>query len=99
METEIPRRFRDFAQEHRPLDGSKMKVEEIIGREILLLAYRLKPSKYGAAPCLTIQFELAGQRHVTFTGSQVLAEQMRLYGERLPFYATLAKIDRYYTLT
>jgi hypothetical protein len=97
-----PKRFSDFAKEHVPLDGEKIKIEDILNREIEVLAMRVKPSKYqgkGTGSCLTIQFLLDGKRFVVFTGSGILAQQAQQYQAECPFLATLKKIDRYYTLT
>lgn len=94
------KRFGDFAKEHIPLDGAKMKIDDILNKEILVTAIRLKPSKFNKAPsCLTIQLELDGQRYVCFTGSAVLADQAKTYEGEIPFLATIKKIDKYYTFT
>lgn len=94
-----PKRFSDFAEGHHPLDGSKVKLEDILNTEILVLDYRLVASKYGKTPCLTLQFQVGGEKHILFTGSTVLAEQIETYKDKLPFYATIKKIDRYYTFS
>jgi hypothetical protein len=97
-----PRRFNEFAKDHAPLDGEKMKINDLLNKEILVLAHRIKKSKYGASGgnnCLTIQFMQDGQRFVTFTGSAVLAEQCAAYAGEMPFTAMIKKIDRYYTFT
>ena len=97
-----PRRFSDFAKDHAPLDGDKVKINDLLNKEITVLAYRIKQSKYGAGGgnnCLTIQFDLDGVRHVTFTGSAVLAEQCAAYAAEMPFAAVVKKIDRYLTFT
>ena len=97
---QAPKRFSEFAREHIPLDGRKIKIEDILDKEILVLAIRVKPSKFGkTAACLTIQLELAGERYVCFTGSAVLGEQAQAYQAELPFVATVKKIDKYYTFT
>jgi hypothetical protein len=94
------KRFGDFAREHIPLDGAKLKIDDILNREVLVTAIRLKPSKFNKAPsCLTIQLEIDGKRYVCFTGSVVLAEQAKTYEKELPFMATIKKIDKYYTFT
>lgn len=99
----MPRRYNEFAKDHTPLDGEKMKINDILNREILVIGYRVKKSKYGNGNgdgrCLTIQYELDGRRYVTFTGSAVLAEQCSVYASEMPFVAVMRKIDRYYTFT
>lgn len=93
------KRFSDFAKEHIPLDGEKLKIEDVLNREITVLAFRIKPSKYKTENCLTIQFLLSGVKYVTFTGSNVLTDQARTYQKEMPFLATIKKIDKYYTFT
>ena len=95
----MPKKFSDFAKEHVPLDGEKLKIEEVLNREITVLAFRIKPSKYKTEICLTIQFLLTGVKYVTFTGSNVLAEQARMYQAEMPFVSTIKKIDKYFTFT
>ena len=98
-------RFSDFAGPGGPLDGKKIKIEEVLNIEILLLAFKMKEGKYqrtSSKDCLTIQFEYPdrpGERHVLFTGSGVLIDHLTEHGERLPFLATIKKIDRYFTLS
>jgi hypothetical protein len=96
---EVRKRFSDFAKEHQPLDGAKLKIEDILNKEILLLDFRVKPSKYEKNGCLTLQFMIGEETHVVFTGSTVLTDQIMGYKSELPFYTTIKKIDRYYTFT
>ena len=82
---------------HLPLDGEKLKMEEIIDQEVFVTALRIKASKFDkktSGSCLTIQFVLGGKKYVCFTGSTVLAEQARQYESELPFLATIRKIDK-----
>ena len=97
-------RFKDFAKSSTPLDGDKTKIDTVLNKEILLLAYRVKASKFkadGVRDCCTIQFKFpdADDRYVLFTGSEVLIDQLNEYREHLPFAATIRKINKYYTLS
>lgn len=52
-------KFSDFAGPGGPLDGKKTRIEEVLNIEILLLAFKMKESKYqktSAKDCLPIQF-------------------------------------------
>lgn len=96
------KKFADFAQEEMPLDGDKAKIDAILNEEIAVLAYRIRRSRYSknsTGEYLTVQFELAKGRYVCFTGSDVLIEQFRKYGDQIPFQTVIRKINRYYTLT
>lgn len=97
-----PKRFSDFAEEQKPLDGDKIKVEQVLNIEVEIIGYRVTRSKYEknkSGKCLQLQMEIDGAHRVLFTGSDVLIEQMEKYGEQVPFRTTVKKIDRYYTLS
>ena len=96
------KRFSDFAEEAKPLDGEKVKIKDILDKEIAIIGYRVATSKFrgsNSSQCLTLPFELEWERRVLFTGSGVLIEQIEKYGDQIPFLATIRKIDKYYTLT
>ena len=96
------KRFADFNTDTKPLDGEKMKIEEILNVEVNVIGYSIRKSKYGknaSGKCLALQVEAAGERRMVFTGSDVLISQLERYGEQIPVLATIRKIDRYYTLS
>ncbi len=96
------KRFSDFADPLNILDGAKIKLDEVINREIVVLGFRVTESKFGknkSGKCLMLQIEIDGVHKVIFTGSDVLIEQMARYGGEVPFCATLKKIDKFYTLS
>jgi hypothetical protein len=98
-------RFSDFADPTAgPLDGDKVKIDDVLGKEIILHGFRVKASRYkdDNPDYLTLQFayqERPDERFIIFTGSTVLQEQLEKYKDRLPFLATIKKVDRFYTLT
>lgn len=96
------KKFNDFAKEPKLLDGSKIKIEAIVNKEILVIGYKITESKFGKdnnSKCLTIQFEIDGDKHIIFTGSNVLIDQIEKYKDEIPFLSTIKQIDRYYTFT
>lgn len=98
---DIPR-FSDFADEKKRLEGTKIRVADLINKEILLTGYSIDPSKFptkdgGSKNRLMLEFVLDGEQHVTFTGSEVLIAQIQKYHDKIPFYTTIKHIDRYYT--
>lgn len=95
------KKFKDFAKEQAPLEGAKMKLDNLINKEIMVTGFKIRNSKFkdGSNRCLTLQFELDKTRYVVFSGSSILIEQMEKYGYEMPFMATIKKIDRYYTLS
>jgi len=93
-------RFSDFAEESKVFDGDKKKIEEILNKEILVLDFKLKESKHHRdTQYVTIQFKIDNIIYILFNGSRVLADQLEKYKDYLPFYATIKKIDKYYTFT
>jgi hypothetical protein len=99
-------RFADFADpaQSSVLDGRKVSLEEVVGKEIEVLNYRVKSTKYSDAKnpmCLTVQFSFAdNQEHfVFFSGSNVLMEQLGKYKEKIPFSATIKKVGKYFTFS
>lgn len=99
------KRFADFAEESKPLEGEKIKIDTILNQEILITGFKIKNSKYdknNSGKYLTVQFERIngeGIKNIFFTGSDVLIERMEKYGYEIPFITTIKKIDRYYTFS
>lgn len=101
--TAVTKKFSDFAAEEGPLEGSKVPMDTVLNVEILITGFRIQSSKYRdknkSGKCLTVQFERDGERHVFFTGSEVLISQLEKYGDEMPFWTTVKKIDKYFTLS
>lgn len=93
--------FSDFAEGPGPLDGDKIRIDDVLNKELVVTGYKTKQSKYPKSGqiCLMLQVVMDDKKHVLFTGSVVLLEQMEKYHNHLPFIATIRKIDRYYTFT
>ena len=94
-------RFSDFAEDDHQLEGDKKSIDDILGTEIAVKGYRLQDSKYnrGDGKVLTIQFELNEQTFILFTGSAVLKKQIQKYKDKLPFMATIQRVNKYYSFT
>ena len=92
--------FSVFARGKLPLPGIKMRLDQILNREILVTDFRLMKSKHHPGQdCLQIQFLLDDQVCVSFTGSVVLIDQITSVGENIPFNTTVVKIDRYFSFS
>ena len=89
-------RFSDFSKED-VLDGEKVQIDKVLGKDIVVLGYRISESKYGNGKCLELQFETDGKKHILFTGSAVLMRQCEQYHDKMPFIAQIAKPSKYYT--
>jgi hypothetical protein len=100
-------KFSDFADTKVSpvLDGRKMPLEDIIGKEINVLNYRIKNTKYTDAKnpqCLTVQFAYMDRpedHFVFFSGSSVLMGQLEKYKEKIPFSTTIKKVGKYFTFS
>lgn len=98
------KRFTDFAQEGSPFDGEKVKLSSILNKEICILQFKIKKSKYqdkGGFYAI-IQFtetDENGEHKIVFTGSGVIMDMLERYKNELPFATAIRKIDKYYTLT
>lgn len=97
--TEYPS-FSDFAEEAKPFDGDKKKIDEVLNKKMLVLDFKIKDSKHHKnSQYITIQFKIDNVVHILFSGSSVLIEQLGKYKDQLPFHAVIKKIDKYYTFT
>ena len=95
--------FADFVDaDEKPFSGDKVRINDLVNRRIIILRYKVRPSKYKdkGDSCATVQFKESddGDEKIFFTGSAVIIGQLEKYGERLPFMAYIRHIDRYYTL-
>lgn len=73
--------------------GDKIKVKKILNRQITVHAYKIEPSKFeGKGDCLYVQIEVDGNMHLLFTGSVVLAEQIKKVPHNgFPFQTTIVE--------
>ena len=98
------KKFGDFADKNDgPLRGEKVKILDILDKELIFLDFSVKNSKFSknkSGKYLTIQFQEKedGDLFVVFTGSDVLINQFEKYKEHLPFKANLKNVEKYYTL-
>ena len=99
---EAVKRFWDFADAPRVLDGEKLRLDDLINREVTVIGCRISESKFGknkSGKYLTLQIEIDAVHKVVFTGSDVLIQQMEKYGDEIPFIAVIKKDERFYTLS
>jgi len=96
------KRFSDFAKEEVALDGEKIRIEDVLNKDLVVLNYRICNSQYKknkSGKYLSLQIELNDKKYILFTGSDVLMRQSDQYKNEMPFVAKIIKIDRYYTFT
>jgi len=87
------------------MDGKKLTVDDVLDKEIIVLRYRVKKSKFSEAKnpdCLTVQFAYPDNqetKYVFFSGSSVLMQQLEKYQDKIPFSATIKKVGKYFTFS
>lgn len=94
-------KFADFADE-QPLDGDKIRIDEIINKEIIVTGYNINNSKYRAnnsEKCLKLQINIDNKHYIIFTGSTVLIDQIKKYESHIPFITIITKIDKFYSFS
>lgn len=97
-------KYSEFEQESY-LQGSKTTIEEILNKEIVIVAFQNEPSKvnknstYNKIQIIDEYIEDKPQYKIFFSGSKVLDKQLKKYKQQLPFRATIIKQNNYYTLT
>lgn len=93
-------RFGDFADETTQFEGDKIKIDDLLNKELLILGFKIRDSKQKPDTVYaTIQLKLNDEEHIMFTASQVIIDQLNKYKENIPFHAIIRKIDRYYTFS
>ena len=109
-ENEIPR-FGNLVV-NKVLDGDKVRIDDILNKEIIICGFQTKPSKYkdkGCGYCTKIQFyfynDESKTKRVFFSGSGVIKDQMEEAkntlekgGLPLLFKAMVKKVGNYYSL-
>lgn len=85
------------------LVGEKNSIGKIFNIEIIVTKYKIQDSKYPknkSGKCLHLQFEINGEKKVTFTGSDILINQIsQITEENFPFQTTVVKSGDHYEFT
>lgn len=92
-------KFSEIAKDDIHLAGDKMSLQDIVGKPVTVTGYKITKSKFKEDNYVAIQFELEGEQHVTFTGASVLIEQLKKYGEHIPFETTIKRLGKFYSFT
>lgn len=94
------KRFSDLPQAKREVWAEKVKISEVIGKEIVITGFTIIQSKYGQnEEAMRIEFELEGSKHICYTSSALLRKQLEATADELPFAATIAEKNHWLTLT
>lgn len=93
------KKFSEIAKDDIHLAGDKMSLQEVVGKQIIVTGYKITKSKFKEDNYVAIQFDLGGEQHVTFTGAMVLIEQLKKYGEHVPFETCIKRLGKFYSFT
>lgn len=94
------KRFSDFAKGDKIMNGDKIKIDDVVEKEVEVVGYKIGDSRFEGKQLLTLQIKLNGEDRVIFTSSNVLIDQSQKYESEMPFIATIKKInDRFYSFT
>jgi hypothetical protein len=95
--------FKDFNIRPRVNNfvGEKIQVQKLFNLPIKILDFKVEPSKQKTGTeLLTLQIEKSGEKRIVFTGSTVLADQIkRVPEDKFPFIATIKGDNDYYEFT
>ena len=87
--------FKDFniSNERQTFIGTKLEIEQILNREITVHNHKIEPSKFKPGKmCLYMQISVEGRKHVVFTGSTYLQEDIeKIPKTGFPFTTTIVK--------
>jgi hypothetical protein len=94
-------RFKDFAdaEEMGGLEGDKVKIDSVLNKEILITDYQIRTSHFKEDSYIIIQFHDEGGLKVIFTTAVVIKKQIEKHKDQIPFYGTIIKKNKYYTLS
>lgn len=92
--------FKDIAtrEDIGGLEGKKVKLESILGKEVLITNFECRRSRF-QNEYMILQFRDGDELKVTFTAAGVIRKQLERHRDQLPFYATIIKKNKYYTLS
>lgn len=95
--------FKDFniKPELNAFTGDKIKIDRIVNISIIIHGFKIEEStvKQGTK-LLTLQIEKNKTKHIVFTGSKVLQQQIiKVPKDKFPFTATIVKNNEYYEFT
>lgn len=94
------KRFADLPLEKRDVWVEKVKISEVIGKEIVITGFTIVPSKYGNNEQATrIDFELNGEKHICFTSSALLRKQLESTRDEMPYMTVITQKEHWLKLT
>ena len=91
------KKFSDIMPRAEKPDGEHLKIEEVLGKDIIVTGFSSSRSKYHKGDFAYISFTLEDRKCFVATSSKVLLEQVAACKEEMPFEAKIIQKDEYYT--
>lgn len=96
--------FKDFQipSSQKGFIGDKIKIDRILNREITVLDYKIEKSKFenGSGKRLCLQIAIGQTKHIVFTGSTGLMEQIeKVPKDKMPFVTTIVRENERFEFT
>lgn len=89
--------------EGKPFAGHKIRMVDLLNKEITVRDYKIKQSKFKQSEgqtCLHLSLEVDGQLRVAFCSGAVLTQQLEAVPrDKFPFRATIKKLNDWYEFT
>lgn len=84
------------ANEHNGLQGEKIKIDRLIGKQIIFTDFEIIESQYKRAgdTVLKVQIILDNELRIFFTQSAYIRKTLELFSEYLPRKGTIIREDR-----
>lgn len=79
--------------------GDKIRIAKVFNREIIIHGYKIEPSKFKdkSENRLCLQIELNNEKHIIFTSSTVLKDQItQVTDDLFPFRATITQVGEHF---
>lgn len=80
--------------------GEKIQVQKLFNIPIVVIDFKVGPSKLEGSTLLTLQIEKGGEKRVVFTGSTILRDQIeRVPKNQFPFTTIIRGDNDHYEFT
>jgi len=91
-------KFSDINKGCLIMAGEKIKIGEVLDRDIQVISYKVSKSKYKKdEPLLTLNIIIEGTPRIIFTGSKILRQQCEEYDNHMPFETKIRNFNKCYT--
>ncbi len=87
------KKYSELVGDRAQLNGKKTKIEDIIGKELTINRVLFLQSKQHEGQYALIEAEIGQEKILFNTGSGVLMKQLKDVENKVPFIATIKKVE------